>query len=342
MKPTIIAFNINTGGAKILLNTLIKRLIDRCIYSVVIIKNMDVIHEDYRTNDYITYKLTYSNVTSALTLLKKINNALYFGNLPPLRRSIHSILYIHNPYLTLTTKEIFGEKLSLVAKAKLLALKTHLQFCHSNVNNIGVQTNEFAKKITNLLNRPVLLLPFFEKPEISHHSITKKFDFCYVGLPSKHKNHELLLEGIWLSLKSGEKFSIALTIPGVEINKPLLEEIEQINSLHPGTIVNYGLSDVQTVKNIYSESRALIFPSNKETLGLPLIEALQYKLKILASDLPFSYDAIDRPIVFNQNNAREISEVMTKFLHHEFDGIKQAIRLESHIDTIINLISNEK
>ena len=51
--------------------------------------------------------IIYRNKASKILLFfKKISNALYFGNLPPIFQSNNSVLYIHNPYLLLSNIEI--------------------------------------------------------------------------------------------------------------------------------------------------------------------------------------------------------------------------------------------
>ena len=60
--------------------------------------------------------------------------------------------------------------------------------------------------------------------------------------------------------------------------------ITRINSLydfHP--VVNLGKISHDEVFEIYGRSKALLFPSLKESLGLPLIEANQLGLKVLVS-----------------------------------------------------------
>ena len=69
--------------------------------------------------------------------------------------------------------------------------------------------------------------------------------------------------------------------------------ITRINSLydfHP--VVNLGKISHDEVFEIYGRSKALLFPSLKESLGLPLIEANQLGLKVLVSNLPFANDIL--------------------------------------------------
>ena len=58
-------------------------------------------------------------------------------------------------------------------------------------------------------------------------------------------------------------------------------------------IINFlGKIDFSRVQQLYEEADALLFPSYIETLGLPLIEAASIGMPIIASDLPYSREAL--------------------------------------------------
>ncbi len=58
----------------------------------------------------------------------------------------------------------------------------------------------------------------------------------------------------------------------------------------------------------------LIFPSVTESFGLPLIEAADCGMKILASDLPYVYDVVKPSIVFSPYNKVSIADAVEKAL----------------------------
>jgi glycosyltransferase involved in cell wall biosynthesis len=332
------AFNINTGGAKNLLIYLIKQLVTLPENEVHIsLKDKSLI------NNVLQFKQIRLLPSGNLAILKRFThhnrNIFYFGNLPPFRISKNSLLYIHNEYLTLTIFEILKEKISFKSKLKLLIQNTFIWLLHRNVENIAVQTKHMADRLSHKLKREILILPFFEEEYSADNSLQKVFDFCYVGLPSKHKNHEVLIAAINGLIRMKIRFSIALTVPHFKENTLLISEIESINKLLPGCIINYGMADKQTVNEIYSRSRALIFPSKKESLGLPIIEALQHKLRVISSDKEFSHELVNNPIVFDPDDVNQISGLMKDFMDGKFNNIRQSLKIKSHIDTIISLVS---
>ena len=168
------------------------------------------------------------------------------------------MLYIHNEYLTLSNNEIFYQKISLQYKVKLLLHILLIKLFHRNVSYVVVQTKHMALKLNRLINREILIMPFFEEKIHLFDSAPKYFDFCYVGLPSKHKNHENLLLVIKNLLTKNYKFTIALTVPMSQDNQLLLSEIIYLNSLSPGCIMNYVLETEQHVQDTYSNSCYLI------------------------------------------------------------------------------------
>ena len=93
--------------------------------------------------------------------------------------------------------------------------------------------------------------------------------------------------------------------------------ITRINSLydfHP--VVNLGKISHDEVFEIYGRSKALLFPSLKESLGLPLIEANQLGLKVLVSNLPFANDILVNPITFDPKSSDSIATVITVSYTH--------------------------
>jgi len=334
------AFNINTGGAKVLLNLLLTN-INKNTSCIVSIKDISIIENKELLPKTIQFQYKPSYLSGIKSLIFSKDNSLYFGNLPPFRKCKNSVLYIHSEYLTLTFREIVVQYIPFFSKMKLLIQIVLINLFHKNVTHIAVQTQHMSKRLCDKLKREILILPFFEEKNWAETTTKKEFDFCYVGLPSLHKNHGALLSAIKSMVQNKSIFSIALTVPNYPDNKQLLNEIDNINSLLPGCIKNFGLADKKTILEIYSKSKALIFPSKKESLGLPIIEALQHNLKVLSSNKEFSYELINNPITFNAENVNEIEKIMSDFLEGKFEHIEQSLKIKSEIDTIIKLISNE-
>jgi len=215
-----------------------------------------------------------------------------------------------------------------------------VQIFNTNVDHIVVQSEFMAGLLKNRLKREILILPFYEEKFWNDNFTNKIYDFCYIGLPSKHKNHEKLLSAIEKLAVEKYKFSVVLTIPDYPENQLLISEIIRINRILHGCVINYGLVDITIAHDIFSKSKAMVFTSRKESLGLPIIEALQHGIKVLSSDREFTHELISNPIIFNPENVLEIEKCMKNFLEHGYRSINQALKIKSELGEIIRLITS--
>ena len=67
--------------------------------------------------------------------------------------------------------------------------------------------------------------------------------------------------------------------------------------------------------NLYKYSTALIYPSFFESYGLPLVEAVQFNLPVIASELDYVRDILDPEFTFNPNSPKSISRSVKRFLN---------------------------
>jgi glycosyltransferase involved in cell wall biosynthesis len=84
---------------------------------------------------------------------------------------------------------------------------------------------------------------------------------------------------------------------------------------------------VEGIASLYQSSSALIYPSRTESFGLPLIEAMDYGLPILASELDYVRDVVVPVETFNPDSPVSIARAVRRFLgkaestvqHHSAD-----------------------
>ena len=82
-----------------------------------------------------------------------------------------------------------------------------------------------------------------------------------------------------------------------------------INKLNVILLENISRSELM---NIYKSCEYLIFPSYFEAYGLPLIEAVNYKLKILAADVDYCWDLITPNDYFNPHDVSSIERCILR------------------------------
>lgn len=334
---TIIAPNIKSGGGLELLMYLIEyiKINYPKIKCVVYVDNsIKMIHST--DNIEVIYMKTTSEKIKLFT--KKIDNSLYFGNLPPLVKSENSIVYFHNLYLLMPFKKLLNTSFKFFIKYFLQQL--YISCFVKNVKIVACQNDDIRNKfMKKYAFQSVELLPFFrlcnkkllEKNE-------KKYNFCYVSLAHPHKNHNRLIEACDILSEGNISFSLALTIENE--HDDLIEKIKLINQKDVVSIVNLGKISKEEVCKLYSQSRCLVFPSTEETFGLGLVEAVNMDLDVIASDLAYVYQSIEPSLVFDPNSSLDISLKMKKYL--EGDVSKSKVKIENKIDELIKFLIKEK
>jgi glycosyltransferase involved in cell wall biosynthesis len=173
---------------------------------------------------------------------------------------------------------------------------------------------------------PIHIKPFILKSE-SHQSksmstqggiksIKKNYDFIYVATGEPHKNHPTLIEA-WCLLAEQNLFpSLCLTLDQ-KISKQLCKLIESKQKAYGINVFNSGANTHDQIMSLYSQTRALIFPSILESFGLPLIEARDAGLPILASELDYVRDSIDPVQTFDPFSAQSIARAVKRFIEVE-------------------------
>ena len=314
----IVAPTIKTGGGKELLLYLIEYLQTHYTQTQVelyIDKSLQI--ENSPGNFHIVY---VSNAMDTLKLYgRHFSNALYFGNLPPYRKTTNSAVYFHNRYLLLPLAELFSLPNSkLIYKIKNLIRQAYVRLFIKNVDFVACQNSKIQQQfISKYGYKNVKVLPFFRICDEAAEKTDKIFDFCYISLAHPHKNHLTLFKALEILAKQNIEMSIALTIE--DDNKELIEKIEQINAIGSVKIVNFGVVPKEKACNIYKQSRCLVFPSTSESFGLPLIEASKLGLCVISSNLPYTFEVVKPSRVFNPTSAEDIAEKMKESLDQELE-----------------------
>ena len=330
-KINIIAPNIKNGGGKELLEYLLIHLEDT--------------YNDLKVVAYIDSSLrniTPTNkrvVVSLLTTFQKIklfskrlDNAIYFGNLPPLVRSSNSIVYFHNRYLLMDLQSLLNQSRHFLVKYGLqqLYIKTFIK----NVDAVACQNMRTKEDFSIKYNyRNVELLPFYRSCPKPKEVIEKIYDFCYISLAHPHKNHELLFDSLEILGKKGFSLSVVVTIE--HFKEDLIVRLNQINDSYNIKIVNMGSIPKEDVCRIYYQTNCLIFPSKYETFGLALIEAVEAGLDVIAADLRYTHEIISTPFLFDSQSAASCASVIEEYLYGK--TLRKCTGLiDNKVDDLIN------
>jgi glycosyltransferase involved in cell wall biosynthesis len=236
----IYAQNINTGGALILLETLIQHILH---------VNLKVIVRVYIGSEK-SLRMSHSRLVCVelpslfdkmKVMFKRDKHAIYFGNLPPARQAQHSLLYIHNYYIAAPQEELLADPtISWRTKIKYVACRKYINLFAQNTSAIACQTSLMRSYMGQCLlpGQEIDVFPFYRS--VKGQDKKKDTDFCYVGLPSAHKNHERLLQAFALLSEVKCQTSCIMTIPESPQNQHLLRQIAKINREGYVTIENRG------------------------------------------------------------------------------------------------------
>jgi glycosyltransferase involved in cell wall biosynthesis len=192
--------------------------------------------------------------------------------------------------------------------------------CRRRVAEYIVQTPSMARDLVRWFGASpnegpkVRVLPFLaDMPAASDCArVPAEWDFVYVADGVPHKNHRILVEA-WRSLaQEGLRPSLALTLSGRDGD--LRREIEQSAADSGLRITDLGQMPHDEVLALYGRSKAMIFPSSAESLGLPLIEATHMGLPILAPELDYVRDVCTPAQTFDAASPVSIARAVKRFL----------------------------
>lgn len=248
---------------------------------------------------------------------KKGDVILAFGNLPPLfRPTARCVLFIQNSYLVdSVSTSMFPWRVRIRIGIERLWLKATAR----HIDMVVVQSPTMAKLTQATLGLDPQILPFIDRTHPSRVNVdvmkdgsNKKYDFVYVSSAEPHKNHERLIEAWELLAEESEFPSLCLTV-SKSIAPQIARLIERARK-RGVRIENVGKVELTHVADLYAESAVLIYPSLMESLGLPLLEATEAGIPVIASERDFVRDVLDPIETFDPMSAISIARAVKRFL----------------------------
>ena len=259
--------------------------------------------------------------------LHSTNTLLCFGNLPPLFNIKGKVVvFVQNRYVI---DDVSLENLSFKVRARLFFERVWFNNRCNKVNEFIVQTPSMKillkKRLQNLHPEladriPVKVMSFMGKVSISgftsgptSNGQSKKFDFIYPASGEAHKNHKNLIDAFIILAEEGHFPSLVLTL---DVNKfnDTLKSIELAKDTFKLNILNMGFLPHQELLGIYRSTRYLVYPSLYESFGIPLLEAKQAGLFIVAAELDYVRDSINPDQSFDPDSAVSIARAIKRSL----------------------------
>ncbi|MHB1620735.1 MAG: glycosyltransferase [Sulfuricella sp.] len=321
-KLIIQATNIHQGGGRSLLDALLKVLTGEVVLSV---DERMPLPTDMAKN--VQVKRVKPSVAQRIAAEKWLVKAaekedvvLCFGNLPPLfKLRGHAVVFLQNRYLI---EDIPLNGFPLNVRLRLAVERLWLSKRLMNVDEFVVQTPTMKRLLENKVEGkvPVRVLPFVAEPGGYARSLPQLngykdavFDFVYVASGEPHKNHQRLIEAWCLLAEEGQYPSLCLTLDEIRF-AGLCRLVEEMQQRYGVKVSNVGGLSHQDVLALYTKAGAAIYPSTFESFGLPLIEARQANLPVLASELDYVRDVLDPEQTFDPDSPISIARAVKRFM----------------------------
>lgn len=249
---------------------------------------------------------------------------LCFGNLPPLFKVAgRVIVFVQNRYLI---DRVSLNQFSIRSRLRLRLERLWFRMRAGAVDEYVVQTpsmkHALERHLATIRTKPglcITILPFVGEGARRRRTKTDPVqqlqpvqDFVYVASGEPHKNHRSLVNA-WILLAQANCYpSLALTIDAGAF-PDLCRWIEEQTRMHQLHIENHGALPQARVTDLYHCSGALIYPSTLESFGLPLIEARNAGLAVLAGELDYVRDILDPEESFDPQSAVSIARAVKRF-----------------------------
>lgn len=251
------------------------------------------------------------------------DTVLCFGNLPPLfKLRARTLVFVQNRYL-IDDAGLGGFPLRVKLRLSIERLWLSARMAHADGFVVQTPTMKRLLEARTAGRIPVRVLPFIAEPKGYARSAAqppsgegKEHDFVYIATGEPHKNHRCLLEAWCLLAEEGLFPSLCVTLDANRFYS-LCDELENMKQQHGIKVTNAGELAHRDVLALYRKAGAAIYPSTFESFGLPLLEARQAGLPVLASEMDYVRDILDPEQTFDPDSALSIARAVKRSMGKE-------------------------
>lgn len=263
------------------------------------------------------YISIYASFFGSGVVLNLSNYGLPFFN--------EEIVYVHNPLLV--SEKYYESSTGFAIKYKRFAFLLTLK----RARVIIVQTEHMKKTLQSFMMsneiessmRLFVFKPYHEIPKVQKSVISEnsRVRFFYPASSFPHKRVDLAIKGI---LSAGTFSELSITA-----DQSSYKQCDRLNFL--------GKIEFDEVIKQFNDCDALLFTSEKETLGLPLLEALSLSKPAVLPNLPYAVEIYgDAGVYFDSFEPSEVAKAID-YLVSNLDEYKErvALRKEAEFSTRI-------
>ncbi|TMO54073.1 glycosyltransferase [Pseudoalteromonas phenolica] len=180
-----------------------------------------------------------------------------------------------------------------------------------------------------VINNPVPNYMLEERYNITIPIQERKKTLFYPSRYYAHKNHEVLLEIVKnneeLFKDKGLQIVITLKVGGE--GQHILDQIDSLGL--SDYFINLGEVSQNELITYYKSSLALLFPSNAETFGNSIAEAMCYGLPIFINDKPYSRSLCGQSAYYSKFESSKFQEELQTFLEN-WDELQKLSKCRSN------------
>lgn len=307
------ASNVHQGGGKALLLPLLAAVRQPCV--VYLDERLADVPELHPAVKVMRFQATLLGRLKAEWTLRKMATSddliLCFGNLPPLFPSrAKVVVFLQNRYLA-TRASTVG--MPVRTRVRINLERFWLRAC-LRAATLVVQTETMARAVELKLKRRALPMPFFPNLQSIATRLTEHdYDFIYVASGEPHKNHRALVEAWEILQQHGFQPTLCLTLTFAR-DRELRAWVECRTKLLGLSIDMHDVSSEASVSQLLARSWAAIYPSKFESFGLPLLEAKDAGLPIVASERDYVRDLVEPVETFDPDSPLSIARAVMRHL----------------------------
>ena len=332
IRYVVYAENIRVGGGLTLLIKLVNLLpknqslyyINEDLKDKLPLENVKVVKNNISSRFFNRICMGYPNAIH-----------IHFGNLPPLLSlSRKVIIYIHNSLLVDSFNKVHKEDTKL--KIRLFFEKLFMMIFIKKEYVLFVQTKHM-KVLTErkFFKNKIKMFKFsdiYQKNTMPKtYPINQKI--LYIGGNEKYKNCSNVIEAV-SQFCDEFKLNIKLSIIGVReelYKKQINKRIENLSIFFKNRISR------QEIFELIQDSNVLIFASENESFGLPLLEASNFGVDILAADADYVLETCRPNYLFNPKDPQSLKRALILYFKvNEYPNLKEDNEIKDTIDKAFN------
>jgi len=318
MKIIINATDIHSGGGKVMLDDLLlaSESMNKHQFHVFIDPRYD--NSDFNNSNISYYNIPKLKRVFVDNKIKKIveNDSIIIniGDLPPFKKHQCTVIqFLMNRYFI----DSFSKSgLPLMVRLRLSLAKFAFRIYLKNADYLFVQNTVMRDLLLDLKYQKdiIIVMPYKNLDKFDFPLVEKEQNsFIYVASDEPHKNHSNLIKAWELLHEEGLNPKLYLTI---NENTDLYFDIKRKKVSKNLNITVMPNLDRDDLLLYYLRVDALVYPSFFECFGIPLVEAMNYNLPVIASELDYVRDIIDPVESFDPTSPRSISRAIKRFLNY--------------------------